>query len=75
MLLKHQQHLQRQRDAVAFRMKKLAAKQVEITVSQSQSVLLSVQVVLWHHVILLKSYVVEILVIGSLFASRNSYHT
>lgn len=69
MLLKHQQHLQRQRDAVAFRMKKLAAKQVEITVSQSQSVLLSVQVVLWHHVILLKSYVVEILVIGSLFAS------
>lgn len=58
MLLKHQQHLQRQRDAVAFRMKKLAAKQVEITVSQSQSVLLSVQVVLWHHVILLKSYVV-----------------
>lgn len=69
MLLKHQQHLQRQRDSVAFRMKKLAAKQVEITVSQSQSVLLSVQVVLWHHVILLKSYVVEILVIGSLFAS------
>uniref|UniRef100_A0A671WW51 Si:ch211-28p3.4 n=2 Tax=Sparus aurata TaxID=8175 RepID=A0A671WW51_SPAAU len=31
MLLKHQQHLQRQRDSVAFRMKKLAAKQVEIT--------------------------------------------
>ncbi|XP_078019848.1 tripartite motif-containing protein 60 isoform X1 [Epinephelus lanceolatus] len=30
-LLKHQQHLQRQRDAVAYRMKKLAAKQVEIT--------------------------------------------
>ncbi|XP_073345253.1 E3 ubiquitin-protein ligase TRIM21 [Pagrus major] len=31
MLLKHQQHLQRQRDAVAYRMKKLAAKQVDIT--------------------------------------------
>ncbi|XP_044033614.1 E3 ubiquitin-protein ligase TRIM39 isoform X1 [Siniperca chuatsi] len=31
MLLKHQQHLQRQRDAIAYRMKKLAAKQVEIT--------------------------------------------
>uniref|UniRef100_A0A3Q1FSU6 Si:ch211-28p3.4 n=1 Tax=Acanthochromis polyacanthus TaxID=80966 RepID=A0A3Q1FSU6_9TELE len=30
-LLKHQQHLQRQRDAIAYRMKKLAAKQVEIT--------------------------------------------
>ncbi|XP_049915928.1 zinc-binding protein A33 isoform X1 [Epinephelus moara] len=30
-LSKHQQHLQRQRDAVAYRMKKLAAKQVEIT--------------------------------------------
>ncbi|XP_029954772.1 E3 ubiquitin-protein ligase TRIM39 [Salarias fasciatus] len=28
---KHQQHLRRQRDAVAYRMKKLAAKQVEIT--------------------------------------------
>ncbi|XP_042254225.1 E3 ubiquitin-protein ligase TRIM39 isoform X2 [Thunnus albacares] len=31
MLLKHQQHLQRQRDVIAYRMKKLAAKQVEIT--------------------------------------------
>ncbi|XP_054455533.1 E3 ubiquitin-protein ligase TRIM21 [Anoplopoma fimbria] len=31
LLLKHQQYLQRQRDGVAFRMKKLAAKQVEIT--------------------------------------------
>ncbi|XP_042364165.1 E3 ubiquitin-protein ligase TRIM39, partial [Plectropomus leopardus] len=30
-LLKHQQHLQRQRDAIAYRMKKLAAKQAEIT--------------------------------------------
>ncbi|XP_074475488.1 E3 ubiquitin-protein ligase TRIM21 isoform X2 [Sebastes fasciatus] len=30
-LLKHQQHLQRQRDGIAHRMKKLAAKQVEIT--------------------------------------------
>ncbi|XP_068440072.1 E3 ubiquitin-protein ligase TRIM21 [Clinocottus analis] len=30
-LLKHQQHLQRQRDGIAFRMKKLAAKQAEIT--------------------------------------------
>ncbi|XP_041670931.1 E3 ubiquitin-protein ligase TRIM39 [Cheilinus undulatus] len=30
-LLKHQQHLQRQRDVIAYRMKKLAAKQVEIT--------------------------------------------
>ncbi|XP_028285717.1 E3 ubiquitin-protein ligase TRIM39 [Parambassis ranga] len=29
--LKHQQHLQRQRDVIACRMKKLAAKQVEIT--------------------------------------------
>lgn len=69
MLLKHQQHLQRQRDAVAHRMKKLAAKQVEITVSPSQSVLLCVQVVLWHHVSLLKNYTVEISVIGSLYAS------
>uniref|UniRef100_UPI003AAD0891 zinc-binding protein A33 n=1 Tax=Centroberyx gerrardi TaxID=166262 RepID=UPI003AAD0891 len=31
MLLKHQQHLQRQRDVIAYRMKKLAAKQVEMT--------------------------------------------
>ncbi|XP_059180730.1 E3 ubiquitin-protein ligase TRIM39 [Centropristis striata] len=31
MLHKHQQHLQRQRNAIAYRMKKLAAKQVEIT--------------------------------------------
>ncbi|KAM9716806.1 E3 ubiquitin-protein ligase TRIM21 isoform 2-T2 [Menidia menidia] len=30
-LLRYQQHLQRQRDAVAFRMKKLAAKQAELT--------------------------------------------
>ncbi|KAG7227924.1 hypothetical protein INR49_013718 [Caranx melampygus] len=30
-LLKHQQHLQRQRDVIAYRMKKLAAKQEEIT--------------------------------------------
>nr|XP_020506849.1 E3 ubiquitin-protein ligase TRIM39-like [Labrus bergylta] len=30
-LLKHQQHLQKQRDVIAYRMKKLAAKQVEIT--------------------------------------------
>ncbi|XP_029934228.1 E3 ubiquitin-protein ligase TRIM39 [Myripristis murdjan] len=29
--LRHQQHLQRQRDAIAYRMKKLAAKQVEMT--------------------------------------------
>ncbi|KAM3859956.1 zinc-binding protein A33 [Diretmus argenteus] len=31
MRLTHQQHLQRQRDVIAYRMKKLAAKQVEIT--------------------------------------------
>ncbi|XP_023281812.1 E3 ubiquitin-protein ligase TRIM39-like [Seriola lalandi dorsalis] len=30
-LLRHQQHLQRQRDVIAYRMKKLAAKQEEIT--------------------------------------------
>ncbi|XP_034564279.1 zinc-binding protein A33 [Notolabrus celidotus] len=30
-LLRHQRHLQKQRDVIAFRMKKLAAKQVEIT--------------------------------------------
>ncbi|KAM7370774.1 hypothetical protein PAMP_010295 [Pampus punctatissimus] len=30
-MLKHQQHLQRHRDVIAYRMKKLAAKQVEIT--------------------------------------------
>ncbi|XP_064849611.1 probable E3 ubiquitin-protein ligase TRIML1 [Oncorhynchus masou masou] len=30
-LVKHQQHLQRQRDVVAYRMKKLAAKQVDFT--------------------------------------------
>uniref|UniRef100_UPI0037E8B409 E3 ubiquitin-protein ligase TRIM39 n=1 Tax=Semicossyphus pulcher TaxID=241346 RepID=UPI0037E8B409 len=30
-LLKHQRHLQKQRDVIAYRMKKLAAKQVEIT--------------------------------------------
>ncbi|XP_029312758.1 LOW QUALITY PROTEIN: tripartite motif-containing protein 16-like protein [Cottoperca gobio] len=30
-LLKHQLHLQKQRDGIAYRMKKLAAKQVEIT--------------------------------------------
>ncbi|KAM7381609.1 hypothetical protein PAMA_012447 [Pampus argenteus] len=30
-MLKHQQHLQRHRDVIAYRMKKLAAKQAEIT--------------------------------------------
>uniref|UniRef100_A0A3B5BF56 E3 ubiquitin-protein ligase TRIM21-like n=1 Tax=Stegastes partitus TaxID=144197 RepID=A0A3B5BF56_9TELE len=37
-LLKHQQHLQRQRDAIAYRMKKLAAKQVEMTQKKTEAV-------------------------------------
>lgn len=40
MLLKLQQQLQRQREVIAYRMKKLAAKQVEITVSLLPSVVL-----------------------------------
>lgn len=31
--MKYKQHLQRQKDVITYRMKKLAAKQVEITVS------------------------------------------